>query len=114
MNEIIKCILSDILPIILEVVIMTLCGIATSYLKKKIRSEEVRNVIGSVVRATEQVYKDIHGQEKLHNAEKKVKCILESKGITIPDDEIITLIESTVHEMNETIIQSYDDKGGEK
>ena len=104
MNEIVKEMIIQYVPVLVELIVTVISGIAVSYIKKKIKNEEIRSVIATVVRATEQIHKDIHGHEKLSSAEKRVKRILESKGIKIPDYEITTLIESAVHDMNTEVI----------
>lgn len=110
MNEIVKEIIAQYLPILIEAIITIIGGMAVSYLKKKIKSEEVMKVITSVVKATEQIHKDIHGHDKLYSAEVRAKRILESKGISLPYFELTSLIESAVHDMNLELIGSKDDK----
>ena len=111
MNEIAKSIIAEYLPILIETIITIIGGIAVSYLKKKIKSEETMRVVKSVVKATEQIHKDIHGHEKLYSAELRAKNILRSKGIDLSDFELTSLIESAVHDMNLELIGSKNDKG---
>lgn len=100
MSEILKDLIVQFIPVALELVLAIIGGFVLKYIKNKFRNDESLNIIKNVVRATEQIYIDIHGGEKLRAAEKRAKAILESKGIYLPDIEITTLIESAVHEMN--------------
>ena len=109
MNELVKEIISQFLPILIEIIITVIGGVAVSYFKKKIKSEETMLIIKSVVKATEQIHKNIHGHDKLHCAEVRAKSILESKGISLPDFELTSLIESAVHDLNSQLIDSGKD-----
>lgn len=57
-------------------------------------------VIDNVVKAVEQMYKDLHGEEKLEKAVEKVEDILNDKGIPISGSEMRVLIESAVQQFN--------------
>lgn len=63
--------------------------------KKFINDKTKKNVVEDCVKATEQIYKDIHGEEKYNKAVESITEILNNKGITITDIEIKMLIEST-------------------
>lgn len=67
------------------------------YLDTKIK----RDVARTVVQAVEQIYKDLHGEEKLNQALVSAAEILEQKGILITDLELRMLIEAAVGEFNE-------------
>lgn len=58
-------------------------------------------VVKEVVRCIEQTFinSDKKGNDKLNEAITRAKEWLESKGIKISDAELITLIESSVHEL---------------
>lgn len=71
-------------------------AIADKYLDNKIK----RDVAKTVVRAVEQVYKDLHGEEKLNEALKAASEMLVEKGITVTDLELRMLIEAAVSEFN--------------
>lgn len=109
MSELVKEIISQFLPILIEIIITMIGGVAVSYFKKKIKSEETMQIVKSVVKATEQIHKDIHGHDKLYSAEVRAKRILESKGISLPDFELTSLIESAVHDLNSQLIDSGKD-----
>ena len=69
--------------------------------EEKVNNETAKIVVENAVRYVEQVYKDLHGKEKLEKAIEQVSQVLESKGITINDTEIYMLIESAVYGLNE-------------
>lgn len=77
----------------LGVQVKTLCD---KYLNNKIK----KDVAKTVVQAVEQVYKDMHGEEKLNKALESASEMLAEKGITITDLEMRMLIEAAVGEFN--------------
>lgn len=58
-------------------------------------------IVNTCVKAVEQMYKDLHGAEKLQKALEAVSEILVAKNITITDTELRMLIESAVGEFND-------------
>lgn len=70
--------------------------------KRYINTETKTAVVRSVVRFVEQVYTDLHGQEKLKAAMRRASHLLSEYGIEISDQELITLIEAAVNEFNNT------------
>lgn len=103
-NEILNQIIQIILPI-LATFLTGLCTYIANRLKKvyeeKVNTETAKTVANDAVRFVEQVYKDLHGKEKLEKAVEQVSQILTSKGITITEAEITMLIESAVYGLNE-------------
>lgn len=75
-------------------------GIAKAY-NKIANSREKRAVAKTVVLAVEQIYKDLHGEEKYLKALQSLVEILGEKGIPITELEARMLIESAVGEFNE-------------
>lgn len=67
---------------------------------KWINSREKRAVAKTVVMATEQIYKDLHGEEKYNKALQALAEMLAAKGIPITELEARMLIESAVGEFN--------------
>lgn len=59
------------------------------------------NIVKTCVKAVEQMYKDLHGAEKLQKALEAVSEMLAAKNITITDTELRMLIESAVGEFND-------------
>lgn len=65
----------------------------TKYINTKTKKEIVKDTVNYV----EQIYKDIHGAEKLEKAKEKALEWLNEKGIKISDIELEILIESAVN-----------------
>lgn len=65
-------------------------------LKDKVKKE----VAAQVVKYVEQVYKTLHGEEKLEKALEAAADMLNEKGITISDLELRVLLESALAELN--------------
>lgn len=80
-------------------------GIVTKRLYKKNIEESddnvKQNIVKTCVEAVEQMYKDLHGDEKLQKALEAISEILASKNITITDTELRMLIEAAVGEFND-------------
>ena len=71
----------------------------TAY-EQKINTETAKAVVDDAVKFVEQVYKDLHGKEKLEKAVEQVSQVLISKGINLSEAEITMLIESAVYGLN--------------
>ena len=59
------------------------------------------DIAHAVVAFVEQVWKTLHGPEKLQKALEKARDLLNKKGIDFDEDEMMTLIEAAVAEFNE-------------
>ncbi len=70
-------------------------------IEEKIKSEEKRKIVKDSVKAVEQIYKSLHGTDKLKKAMENASAILCDKGINITELELMTLIESAVCEFND-------------
>lgn len=68
----------------------------TKYINTKTKKEIVKDTVNYV----EQVFKDIHGKEKLEKAKEKALEWLNEKGIKISGTELEILIESAVNAFN--------------
>ena len=69
--------------------------------KKYVTTEIKQAVCRTVVRTVEQIYKDLHGEEKLHKAMGRASKILaEEYGIHISEYELVSMIEAAVNEFN--------------
>lgn len=92
-------------PVILEALLTAFAGyigivaknMATKYLNDKTKQA----VAKTAVQFVEQVYKDLHGDEKLDKALAVCSEMLANKGITVTDLEMGVLIEAAVAEFNE-------------
>ena len=72
-------------------------NLVTKYLNDKTK----KAVAKSAVQFVEQVYKDIHGADKLYAALERASELLAEKGIEFSPVEMETLIEAAVAEFNE-------------
>ena len=68
----------------------------TKYINDKTKAA----VAKTAVQFVEQVYKDLHGEEKLNEALMAAAEMLHEKGITVSDLEMRVLIEAAVAEFN--------------
>ena len=73
-------------------------NLATKYLNDKTK----QSIAKIVVQAVEQVYKDLHGEDKLNEGLKMFSDLLTEKGIKISELEMRILLESAVGEFNES------------
>lgn len=69
---------------------------------KYINDKTKKDVVKTCVNAVEQLYKDLHGQDKLDKCIDSVIQILGEKGISITELEIRMLIEAAVSEFNQS------------
>ena len=83
--------------------------LAKKYFDKYFDSKEKRDVAASCVQFVEQVYKDLHGEEKLDKAIEAASEMLAQKGIVFTELELRVLIEAAVASFNDAF-----DKGGTK
>lgn len=78
----------------LGVVIKNLC-------QKYLNDKTKQDVAKTCVKAVEQIYKDLHGEEKFNKALEYISDMLTEKGIAVSETEMKMLIESAVAEFNE-------------
>ena len=77
-------------------------ALADKYLNDKTK----KDVAKTVVQAVEQVYKDLHGDEKLTKALESASEMLAEKGIMVTELEMRMLIEAAVSEFNKAFENS--------
>ena len=65
-----------------------------------VNTQTKRDVARTVVEAVEQIYKDLHGADKLNKALETASEMLNAQGIEVTDLELRTLIEAAVGEFN--------------
>ena len=75
---------------------------AKNLYKRYVNTEVKQSVCRTAVRFVEQVYKDLHGPEKLREAMAKASEMLEAYGISITEEELIAMIEAAVNEFNKS------------
>lgn len=90
---------------ILYTILTALAGYIGVWVKslytKYINDKTKQDVVKTCVSAVEQLYKDLHGEEKYNKVVESVSEMLMEKGITITDLELKMLIEAAVGEFNE-------------
>lgn len=90
-------------------------NLCTNYINDKRKAA----VAKTAVQFVEQVYKDLHGEDKLNAAMSAASEMLMEKGITVSDLELRVLIEAAVAEFNnafnQTVAATYEttEKEGE-
>lgn len=77
----------------------------------RLDSETKVNIAKTVVAFVEQVWKDLHGQDKLLKALDKAHELLAKRGIPFDANEMATLIEAAVAEFNEVFRKSNENLG---
>lgn len=89
---------------ILYTILTALAGYIGIWVKslytKYINDKTKQDVVKTCVSAVEQLYKDLHGEEKYNKVVESVSEMLMEKGITITDLELKMLIEAAVGEFN--------------
>ena len=76
-------------------------GIVVKNLVTKYLNDKTKQAVAkTAVQYVEQVYKDLHGDDKLNQALIAASDMLAEKGITITDLEMRVLIEAAVAEFN--------------
>lgn len=95
---------------LLAVLIPVLVGLAVEYLRKRLGTEKMRKIQEELaakqdlamlaVRFVEQVYRDLHGEEKYNKAEWLVTQAA-GVGIKLTSDDVKGLIEAALREMKD-------------
>lgn len=102
LNEIMPSLLSFVGTVV--AVLFGYLGVKVKQLYNKYVDTQVeKDVVYSTVKYVEQIYTDIHGEDKLKEALKQASSILQEKGIQVSQDQLKTLIESAVYGMNQGI-----------
>lgn len=77
-------------------------GVVVKNIYQKYVNDKVKqDVVKTCVKAVEQIYKNLHGEEKLQKALDSVGAMLQSKNIDITEIELKMLIESALAEFND-------------
>ena len=100
-------IIETIMPAVLQLagtVLMCVAGVVGYQIKKAynkyVDNQTKYDIVNSTVEYVEQVYKDIHGEEKLQKALDRASELLTNAGITVTTTELETLIEAAVNGFN--------------
>lgn len=90
----------ELINLVLTAVLGYLGLVAKRLYEKYANNQTKKDVIKTVVRGVEQLYKDMHGDEKLQKAMEAASEMLLEKGITISEFELRMMIEAAVAEFN--------------
>ncbi len=96
-------ILNQLVPVIISagVAIISAVGIMIKNAITKAADTDVKKkLVETTVKYIEQVYKDVHGQEKLEIAMQKAEQLFKEKGINIGQTELEMMIEEVVNNIN--------------
>ena len=104
MNDIINIVLVPVLGTIITAVVSYIGVKLKAMLEKLAADKTKRDAAETCVRAVEQLYKDLHGEDKFNKCVESLTAMLEEKGIAVTDLEIRMLIESAVQKLNEAIL----------
>ena len=89
---------------ILYAIFMAIAGylgvVVKNLYQKYVNDNTKKAVVKTCVQAVEQLYKDLHGEDKYDKVVESVVEMLNEKGITITDIEMKMLIEAAVGEFN--------------
>ncbi len=96
LNDYGASILYTIITALLGYIGLVVKGLLTRFANDKTK----KDVIATCVKAVEQIFVDLHGQDKLDKCIENAVAILRSKGINASVDEIHMLIEAAVKDMN--------------
>lgn len=69
--------------------------------QKYVDNQTKKDVVRTVVQGVEQIYKDLHGEEKLNAALDAASQMLVEKNISVTEFELKMLIEAAVGEFND-------------
>ena len=92
---------TEILGAIITAIAGYIGGVLKNLYTKYINDKTKQSVVKTCVQAIEQLYKDLHGEEKRNKVIASATDMLAEKGISITDLELRMLIESAVGEFND-------------
>ena len=103
MQELINQIAGNIIQTFLAVVVAYIGIVGKRLYQKYINTELKKIVVRDCVKAVEQIYTDIHGDDKKAQCENHIVQLLYEYGISITQAELDIMIESAVQELNKTL-----------
>lgn len=100
---------------ILYAIVMAVAGyigvVAKNLCTKYINDKTKAAVAKTAVQFVEQVYKDLHGEDKLNAALEAASDLLAEKGITVSELEMRVLLEAAVAEFNDAFNKTPEKDG---
>lgn len=102
--EFIKMFINDYGTAILYTLLTALAGYLGIWVKqlytKYVNDKTKQDVVKTCVKAVEQLYSDLHGEQKYQEVVESAVAMLNEKGITVTELELKMLIEAAVCEFN--------------
>lgn len=108
-NEFVSVYGTTILYSVLTAIAGYLGIVVKNLYQKYVNDKTKKDVVKTCVSAVEQLYKDLHGEEKYGKAVEAAADMLAEKGITITELEIRMLIEAAVSEFNNAFASDGED-----
>lgn len=118
MNELTAVIVDGVMKLAIVVIGLMVSG-ATTWLREKALETKTKtsnetytmleNLARNAVKATEQMFQDLNGQDKLMTAIQFGQRELSENGYVITDDQLEVFIESAVKEMNDKNVFNYQE-----
>lgn len=90
----------EILALIVSAFLTWLGVVLKRLYTKHINTQIKKDVVNTVVMAVEQLYKDVHGEEKLNKALEAAAEMLAAEGVVVTELELKMLIEAAVGSFN--------------
>ena len=116
--EIIKEFIQNYAGQLIFAALTAIVGFIGTALKKEYEDsnedKKKREIIANVVKSVEQVYKNIHGSDKLKKAMETASKMLAQTGISITELELMVLIEAALCEFNDAFNKASWKKGIEE
>lgn len=108
--EILTTVINDCGPQILSAILTAVCSAMALGIKamatKYINTEIKQSLAKTAVKAVEQAYRDIHGEEKLNKAMAYLSDVLGEYGLKASPTELKLLLEAAVGEFNRVFEKS--------
>lgn len=99
-KDVLESVGKELIMTLVLVVVALLANAVKGLLKKYVNDQTKSDVVKTCVKAVEQMYQNLHGEEKLDKCIASVSDILAEKGISVSENEMELLIESAVAEFN--------------
>lgn len=106
MKDILVQIIVQYLPAVLAIIATSFVAYLSKVCGNVAKNSTKKDIATTTVRYIEQIYKDLHGEEKFNEAKKKMVELLNDKGIKISETELTMLIEEAVNEMNAAVTKT--------
>lgn len=100
MDEMWKQVIFEGLQGIIGIAITVLLAFIRKKYNQYVNTDTKKKLVNDVVYYTEQVFKALHGKEKLEKAKGTLITLLTEKGIGFTEEELNVLIESAVNQLN--------------